>query len=73
VHEQTCKVLKDLFNIGKEMKISMRSAENTRRLTETENELEILCKNFSNLADEMIAKVKQFEVTKKRNIRKSDG
>lgn len=73
LHGQTAKAIKDLSSFSTAMAPSIRAAEEKRSLTQNEMELETICQDCSRLANEMVERLKKFEVTRKQNIVKSVG
>lgn len=73
VHAQTAKATKDLSNFSKEMARPIRAEGENRGLTENEMELEAICKDCSKLADDMVTRLKKFDITGKGGVLKSVG
>lgn len=71
VHEQTSKVIEDLGTFSIEMKRSIQAMPEHSAIKDNERELKVPCTECSKLADEMLAQLKRFEISQKRNVLKS--
>ncbi|KAF7907807.1 hypothetical protein BELL_0935g00040 [Botrytis elliptica] len=63
VHTETKKVVEDLSKFSSEMSISIRSDGKFKVLTPNEVELEELCSDCSNLAEELVKRLETFQLS----------
>jgi hypothetical protein len=73
VHEQTRNAISDLSKFSREMSRLIRVERDTSGLTENEKELEIICKECSKFADDMVARLRKFDASKKNEVLRSVG
>ncbi|THV43694.1 hypothetical protein BGAL_1083g00010 [Botrytis galanthina] len=77
VHTETKKVVEDLSKFSSEMSISIRSDGKFKVLTPNEVELEELCSDCSNLAEELVKRLETFQLSEASDgtmkKRKTDG
>lgn len=71
VHDQTKKAVEDLSKFSKSLSQSTRGQHNTGGITENDVELEAICQHCSKLADDMVVRLKKFDVSKKDNVFRS--
>ncbi|CZR53594.1 related to small s protein [Phialocephala subalpina] len=71
VHDQTKKAVEDLSKFSKSLSQSTRGQHNTGGITENDVELEAICQHCRKLADDMVVRLKKFDVSKKDNVFRS--
>lgn len=71
VHEQTQKAAEDLSKFSKSLSQSSRRQQIIGQATENDIQLGAICQECTKLADEMVARLRKFDVSKKDNVLKS--